>query len=198
MSNSNGRWQDREVVVVEAPRTPIGRGHREKGWFRAVHPNELLGAACSAGIERAGIEPGPGGGGRRGRREIIPMQANGQTMTTDEGIRRDTSLEALAALKPAFKEDGTVTAGNSSQISDGAAAMLPMAREKADELDPDLDHVNVNGGALALGHPLGSSGARLLTTLVHELERSDGELGLATMCTAEGTGTGTGTLIQRI
>jgi len=64
------------------------------------------------------------------------------------------------------------------------------------ELNPDMDHVNVNGGALALGHPLGSSGARLITTLLHELERSDGALGLVTMCTAGGTGTGT--LIQRI
>jgi acetyl-CoA acetyltransferase len=64
------------------------------------------------------------------------------------------------------------------------------------ELEPDMDRVNVNGGALALGHPLGASGARLITTLVHELERSDGELGLVTMCTAGGTGTGT--LIQRI
>ena len=64
------------------------------------------------------------------------------------------------------------------------------------ELEPDMDRVNANGGALALGHPLGSSGARLLTTLLHELERSDGELGLVTMCTAGGTGTGT--LLQRI
>jgi acetyl-CoA acetyltransferase len=64
------------------------------------------------------------------------------------------------------------------------------------ELEPDMDRVNVNGGALALGHPLGASGARLITTLVHELERSDRELGLVTMCTAGGTGTGT--LIQRI
>jgi acetyl-CoA acetyltransferase len=64
------------------------------------------------------------------------------------------------------------------------------------ELDPDWDRVNVNGGALALGHPLGSSGARLITTLLHELERSDKALGLVTMCTAGGTGTGT--IIQRI
>jgi acetyl-CoA acetyltransferase family protein len=152
-----------------------------------------------------------------------------------------------------------VTAGNSSQISDGAAAVLLMAREKADELgltprarildattvgvdpvimltgpipatqqllrrngmtiddldlieineafasvvgawrrelEPDMDRVNTGGGALALGHPLGSSGARLITTLVHELERSDRELGLVTMCTAGGTGTGT--LLQRV
>jgi acetyl-CoA acetyltransferase family protein len=195
----------------------------------------------------------------RFEREIIPMQIDGQTIATDQGIRRDTSLEALAALKPAFKEDGSVTAGNSSQISDGAAAVLLMSREKADELGlrprarvfdaitvgvdpvimltgpipatqrllerngmtigdldlieineafasvvgawrrelrPDMDRVNVNGGALALGHPLGSSGARLITTLLHELERSDSELGLVTMCTAGGTGTGT--ILERV
>ncbi|HTB71175.1 MAG TPA: thiolase family protein, partial [Solirubrobacteraceae bacterium] len=192
-------------------------------------------------------------------REIIPMQIDGETVAADQGIRYDTSLEQLAALKPAFKPDGTVTAGNSSQISDGAAAVLLMAREKADdlglaararifdatsvgvdpvimltgpipatqrllerngmaiddldlieineafasvvcawrrELEPDMDRVNVNGGALALGHPLGSSGARLITTLLHELERSDSELGLVTMCTAGGTGTGT--ILQRV
>jgi acetyl-CoA acetyltransferase family protein len=195
----------------------------------------------------------------RFEREIVPMPINGATIATDQGIRRDTSLEQLAALKPAFKPDGTITAGNASQISDGAAAVLLMAREKADELglqprariydattvgvdpvimltgpipatrkllerngmtiddldlieineafasvvcawqrelNPDMDRVNVNGGAIALGHPLGSSGARLLTTLLHELERSDGELGFVTMCTAGGTGTGT--IIQRI
>ena len=192
-------------------------------------------------------------------REMIPMRIGGETVAADQGIRYDTSLEQLAALKPAFKEDGTVTAGNSSQISDGAAAVLLMAREKADELglaprarifdattvgvdpvimltgpipatqrllerngmtiddldlieineafasvvcawrrelQPDMDKVNVNGGALALGHPLGSSGARLITTLLHELERSDSELGLVTMCTAGGTGTGT--ILQRV
>jgi len=195
----------------------------------------------------------------RFEREIIPMQTDDELRVSDQGVRRDTSLEALAALKPAFKENGTVTAGNSSQLSDGAAAVLLMARDKADELgltprarifdattvgvdpvmmltgpipatqtllqrngmtindidlieineafasvvlawqrelQPDMDRVNVNGGALALGHPLGSSGARLVTTLLHELERSDSELGLVTMCTAGGTGTGT--LIQRI
>jgi acetyl-CoA acetyltransferase family protein len=195
----------------------------------------------------------------RFEREIVPIQLNGTTAVADQGIRPDTSIEALAALKPAFKEDGKVTAGNSSQISDGAAAVLLMAREKAEslgltprarildqttvgvdpvimltgpipatqkllerngmaiddidlfeineafssvvaawrrELNPDWDRVNVNGGALALGHPLGSSGSRLITTLLHELERSDKEIGLVTMCTAGGTGTGT--LIQRI
>jgi acetyl-CoA acetyltransferase family protein len=195
----------------------------------------------------------------RFEREIVPIQVNGTQAVADQGIRPDTSIEALAALKPAFKEDGKVTAGNSSQISDGAAAVLLMAREKAEalglkprarildqttvgvdpvimltgpipatqkllerngmaiddidlfeineafssvvaawrrELNPDWDRVNVNGGALALGHPLGSSGSRLITTLLHELERSDKEIGLVTMCTAGGTGTGT--LIQRI
>jgi acetyl-CoA acyltransferase len=387
------RQRGREVVIVEAARTPIGRGHSAKGVFRDVHPNELLGSAYKAVIEKAGIDAelvedvvagcvsqvgeqsnniarnawlqaglpvstpattvdrqcGSGqqavsfaagliaagfhdvmiGAGvehmgrvpmgsnvsqqelgtpfpkelmdryelvpqgisaeliaakweiprseqdelglrshqlaaratREGRfdREIIPVEVGGQTVVADQGIREDTSLEQLAALRPAFNEDGTVTAGNSSQLSDGAAAVLLMAREKADELgltprarifdattvgvdpvimltgpipatrkllerngmsigdldlieineafasvvcawrrelQPDMDRVNVNGGALALGHPLGSSGARLLTTLLHELERSDSELGLVTMCTAGGTGTGT--LIQRI
>jgi acetyl-CoA acyltransferase len=395
MSKTNGtRWQGREVVVVEAARTPIGRGHRSKGWFREIHPNELLGAAYRAVIDRAGIDaelvqevvagcvnqvgeqsnniartawlqaglpvstPATtvdiqcgsaqqavsfaaamiaagihdvmiGAGvehmGRlpigsnlahpdefgtpfppalteryalvsqgisaemiaekweiprseqdelglrshqlatrasdegRFEHEIIPIVADGELRVADQGVRRDTSLEALAALKPAFKQDGTVTAGNSSQLSDGAAAVLLMSRETAArlsltprarildaatvgvdpvmmltgpipatrtllernalsiddldrieineafasvvcawrrELEPEMDRVNVNGGALALGHPLGCSGARLITTLLHELERADKELGLLTMCTAGGNGTGT--LIQRI
>jgi acetyl-CoA acyltransferase len=195
----------------------------------------------------------------RFEREIVPFSVNGDAYVTDQGIRPDTNLEALSGLKPAFKEDGKVTAGNSSQISDGAAAVLLMTREKADalglkprarimdqttvgvdpilmltgpipatqkllerngmkmddidlveineafasvvaawrrELEPDMDRVNVNGGAIALGHPLGSTGARLVTTLLHELERSDKEVGLVTMCC--GGGLGTGTLIQRV
>jgi acetyl-CoA acyltransferase len=388
------RLQGREVVIVEAARTPVGRGHREKGIYKDIHPNVLLGETYKAVIERAGIDASEvedvvsgavsqvgeqsnniarnawlqaglpvetpaitvdrqcgsaqsavefgagliamgvhdvviGAGvehmGRipmgsnvahpdelgvpfppelleryqlvpqglsaemiaekweiprsemdeiglrshqlahrateegRFEREIVPIQVNGTNAVADQGIRPDTSLEALAALKPAFKEDGKVTAGNSSQISDGAAAVLLMARDKADalglkprarildqttvgvdpvimltgpipatqkllerngmqigdvdlfeineafssvvaawrrELNPDWDRVNVNGGALAIGHPLGSSGARLITTLLHELERSDKEIGLVTMCTAGGTGTGT--LIQRV
>ena len=79
------------------------------------------------------------------------------------------------------------------EINEAFASVVAAWRR---ELDPDMDRVNVNGGALALGHPLGSSGARLITTLLHELERSDGELGLVTMCTAGGTGTGT--LLQRV
>jgi acetyl-CoA acyltransferase len=194
----------------------------------------------------------------RFERETIPFAVNGDTYVTDQGLR-ETTLEGLANLKPAFKEDGKVTAGNSSQVSDGAAGVLLMAREKADalglvprarifdqttvgvdpvimltgpipatrkllerngmamddidlveineafasvvlawqrELDPDMDRVNVNGGAIALGHPLGSTGARLITTLLHEMERTDKEMGLVTMCC--GGGLGTGTLIQRV
>ncbi|MFL5885291.1 MAG: thiolase family protein [Thermoleophilaceae bacterium] len=204
----------------------------------------------------------------RFEREIVPFSVNGDTYVSDQGIRPNTTLEKLAELKPAFPDAGKyvggeenlrVTAGNSSQISDGAAAVLLMTREKADalglkprarildqttvgvdpvimltgpipatqkilerngmkmddidlveineafasvvaawrrELDPDMDRVNVNGGAIALGHPLGSTGARLITTLLHELERSDKEIGLVTMCC--GGGLGTGTLIQRV
>jgi acetyl-CoA acyltransferase len=183
----------------------------------------------------------------------------GETLVSDQGIRPDTNLEALSQLKPAFKPDGKITAGNASQISDGAAAVLLMSAEKADqlglkararivdqttvgcdpvkmlegpipatrkilerngmsigdidlieineafapvvaawrrELEPDMDRVNVNGGAMALGHPLGSTGARLITTLLHELERSDKEVGFVTMCC--GGGLGTATLIQRV
>ncbi|MGZ5355299.1 MAG: thiolase family protein [Solirubrobacterales bacterium] len=394
--SGNGSFSGREVVIVEAARTPVGRGHEEKGYYKDTHPSALLAKAYSEVIGRAGIDAsevedvvggcvqqfgeqginiarnawleaglpietpattvdrqcGSGqqavnfasamiasgvhdvmiGGGvehmghisfadsyavmqehgmafspelmerynlvpqgisaemiadqweiprseldelaldshrkaaqatEEGRfeREMIPWKSNGDTYVTDQGIRPPTegSLEKLASLKPAFKEDGKVTAGNSSQVSDGAAAVLLMTREKADalglkprarivdqttvgvdpvimltgpipatqkilerngmrmddidlieineafasvvaawrrELDPDMERVNVNGGAIALGHPLGSTGARLLTTLLHELERSDKETGLVTMCC--GGGLGTGTLIQRV
>jgi acetyl-CoA C-acetyltransferase len=180
------------------------------------------------------------------------------TVTRDEGLR-ETSLEKLASLKPVAREDGVHTAGSSSQISDGAAAVLLMTREKAealglrprarvldtclvgvdpvlmltgpidatrrllartgltlddidvteineafasvvlawaDEFDADLDKVNPNGGALALGHPLGGTGAFLLTKALHELERTDGTNALVTMCC--GGGLGTGTIIQRV
>jgi acetyl-CoA acetyltransferase family protein len=384
----------REVVIVEAARTPIGRGHKEKGYYKDTHPNELLGRCYTEVIERAGIpaeevedviagcvqqygeqmfnvarnawlQAGlpvetpattvdrqcgsaqqavnfaaaliaagvhdvvigsgvehmghvPMGVGfkwvdevgspwppelmerynlipqglsaemiadrweiprseldelalrshqlaaratEEGRfeKEIVPMKVNGSTYVSDQGIRPETSLEALAELKPAFKPDGRITAGNSSQISDGAAAVLLMAREKAEamglkprakvldqttvgvdpvimltgpipatqkllernrmtmddvdlveineafapvvaawrrELEPDMERVNVNGGAMALGHPLGSTGARLITTLLHEMERADKEVGLVTMCC--GGGLGTGTLLQRV
>jgi acetyl-CoA acetyltransferase family protein len=181
------------------------------------------------------------------------------TLTADEGVRRDTTLEKLHALKPSFREGGVVTAGNASQISDGAAGLLVMERATAERLglrprarfagfalagaDPVLmltapipatrkvversgvgleeidlfeineafasvvlawqreldiapERVNVNGGAIALGHPLGASGARLMTDLLHELERRGGRYGLQTMC--EGGGMANATLIERL
>src|SRR5205807_1326539 len=121
----------------------------------------------------------------RFEQEIIPVRVAGAEGTAlfsrDEGIRPDSSLEKLASLKPAFKPDGVVTAGNSSQISDGAA---------------DMTKVNVNGGAIALGHPLGCSGARLAATLLHELERTDGRWGLQVMC--EGGGMANAMIIERL
>jgi acetyl-CoA acetyltransferase family protein len=392
--NGNGKFGGREVVIVEAVRTPIGRGHEEKGIYKDVHASNLLAKVYGELFERTGVDPAEtgdviagcaqqfgeqgvnigrnawleaglpietpattidrqcgsaqqavnfaatliasgvhdvaiGGGVEhmghisfadgysvmkehgapfspelmerydlipqglsaemiadqweiprseldelgvrsqqlaakateegRFEREIVPFSVNGDTHSTDQGIRPETSIEALSQLKPAFKEDGKITAGNSSQVSDGAAAVLLMTREKADalgleprariydqttvgvdpvimltgpipatrkllerngmamddidlveineafasvvaawrrELDPDMDRVNVNGGAIALGHPLGSTGARLITTLLHEMERSDKEMGLVTMCC--GGGLGTGTLIQRV
>jgi acetyl-CoA acyltransferase len=391
--SGSGKFGGREVVIVEAARTPIGRGHPEKGYYKDKHASNLLAKVYGELFERSGVDPAEtgdviagcaqqfgeqgvnigrnawleaglpmetpattidrqcgsaqqavnfgaaqiasgvhdvvvGGGvehmghisfadgyevmkehgspfspelmdrynlipqglsaemiadqweiprsdldefGLRSQRlaakateegrferETIPFEVNGDTYVTDQGLR-ETTLEGLANLKPAFKEDGKVTAGNSSQVSDGAAGVLLMAREKADELglkprariydqttvgvdpvimltgpipatrkllerngmamddidlveineafasvvlawqrelDPDMDRVNVNGGAIALGHPLGSTGARLITTLLHEMERTDKEMGLVTMCC--GGGLGTGTLIQRV
>jgi acetyl-CoA acetyltransferase family protein len=180
-------------------------------------------------------------------------------LEADEGVRRDTSLEKLAGLRPAFSETGTVTAGTSSQISDGAAAVLIMSEERATalglrprarfhtfavaandpqimltavipatelvlaksklalndidlieineafasvvlawdkEFHPDPERVNVNGGAIAIGHPTGCSGARLMATLLNELERTGGRYGLQTMC--EGGGQANATIIERL
>ncbi len=196
--------------------------------------------------------------------EIVPVaipQKKGEpiVVTTDEHPRADTSLEKLAALKPAFRKDGTVTAGNSAGINDGAAALVLMARSRAEQLglrprariiasavagvDPaymglgpiyatrkvlqraglsikemdlielneafaaqvlqcvreleiDQEKLNVNGGAIALGHPLGCSGARIVVTLLHELEKRGGRYGLATMCI--GVGQGIATIIERL
>jgi acetyl-CoA acyltransferase len=182
-----------------------------------------------------------------------------EMVTADEGIRPDTTVETLAKLKPAFKPDGKVTAGNSSQITDGAAAVLIMSEEKAsalglrararfhtfalagvdpvtmltgpipatsralekakltiDDIDafevneafasvvlawekehhPDMARVNPNGGAIALGHPLGCSGAKLMGTLLNHLERTGGRYGLQTMC--EGGGLANATIIERL
>jgi acetyl-CoA acyltransferase len=198
----------------------------------------------------------------RFRGEIVPVTvgSNGDAheMTDDEGIRADTSAEALAGLKPVFRPDGRLTAGNSSQISDGAAAVLITSAKRAEELgltpmarfhtfalagvDPiemlsgpipatrkalersgltldeiehyevneafasvplawvrelgaDPDRLNPDGGAIALGHPLGATGARLMTTLVHGMRRSGARYGLQTMC--EGGGTANATILER-
>jgi acetyl-CoA acyltransferase len=199
-------------------------------------------------------------------REIVPVKVRDdegnetdEIFRVDEGIRPDTTVETLATLKPAFKPDGKVTAGNSSQITDGAAAVLIMSEERAaalgytpraryhafalagvdpvtmltgpipattkvleraklslDDIDlveineafasvvlawerehhPDMSKVNVNGGAIALGHPLGCSGAKLMATLLCELERTGGRFGLQTMC--EGGGMANATIIERL
>lgn len=198
----------------------------------------------------------------RFEREITPVAVgiNGEqrTVTQDQGIRPTTTVETLAALQPSFRPDGILHAGNSSQITDGASAVLLTTRRRAEELGlrprarivaqtvvgvdpvtmltgpipatakvlkragltindidlfevneafapvvlaweqehhPDMERVNVNGGAIALGHPLGASGARLMTTLLHELERRDARYGLQTMCC--GGGLGTGTIVER-
>lgn len=199
----------------------------------------------------------------RFKREIVPVpvfdeNGNKRMFDTDEHPRRNTSLEKIASLPPAFKADGRITAANSSGINDGACAILVASAEKAKELglepratfvatgvagtsptimldgtipavkkalaraDLQVDEIdvwevneafasvplatrnevgfddaklNVNGGAIALGHPLGMSGARLITTMLHEMERQDLELGLATLCI--GFGMGLATIIER-
>ncbi len=208
---------------------------------------------------RAGVATAEG----RFASQIVPVPVAGESgtymMDRDEGIRADTTVEKLATLKTPFKADGVVSAGNASQISDGASAILVMERSVAEKMgmrpmariiefalagaDPvimltapmpatqkllarakltidqidlaevneafatvpmawlhdlkgDHSRMNVNGGAVALGHPLGASGARLMTTLVHELVRSCGRYGLQTMC--EGGGMANATLIERI
>jgi acetyl-CoA acyltransferase len=393
MSNPFSRT-GRDALIVDALRTPIGRSHPDRGWYRDVHPNTMLGAVYTALLEGAGLAPADiedlvvgctapfgeqsrniarnawlqagyppeipatvldrrcgsaqtavemaaalvssgthdvviAGGvehmghvpmnspariselygdpwppalrdrydfvpqgesaeliadqwgisrqemdafavrshqrataavnaGRFGR-EMIPLDLDGQTRVSDQSIRPGTSLDTLAGLKPVFRADGRVTAGSSSPISDGAAGVLLASREAAErhglrprarildqttvgvdpvimltgpipatrkllernhmtigdiglteiseafssvvlawerELKPDMDTVNVNGGAIALGHPVGASGARLFATLVAEMERRDAEIGLVTMCC--GGGLGTATLVQRV
>jgi acetyl-CoA acyltransferase len=385
----------REALLVEALRTPTGRSQSERGWFRDTHPNEMLGAVCTALLESTGLPPdavedlvvgctAPFGEQSRniarnawlqagyppevpatvldrrcgsaqtavemaaalvssgthdivlaggvehmghipmnspariselygepwpaalrarydfvpqgesaeliadrwdisrtemdrfavrshrlaaeaaaaGRfdREMIPLELDGETRSRDQTIRPGTSMEGLAALRTVFREDGgRITAGTSSPISDGAAGVLLACREAADrhglrprarildqttvgvdpvimltgpipatrkllgrngmsigdidlteineafgsvvlawerELRPDMDKVNVNGGAIALGHPVGATGARLFGTLLSEMERRDVEIGLVTMCC--GGGLGTATLVQRV
>ncbi len=191
--------------------------------------------------------------------EVADGKGDTHSVTLDEQPRRDSTVEKLAKLQPVFRQGGSVTAGNSSGINDGAAALVLASRSAAAQLgvaprarivssavagvDPsymglgpipatrkalqragltveqldlvelneafaaqslacmrelglDPDRVNVNGGAIAIGHPLGCSGARLVTTLLHELERRDGRYGLATMCI--GVGQGIATVIERL
>ncbi|MDH6679204.1 acetyl-CoA acyltransferase [Rhodococcus sp. LBL1] len=396
MSSGRNPFQrsSREVIIAEAARTPMGKSHPERGWFRDTHPNEMLGAVYTDLIRRSGLEPGvvedlvigctaPFGEQSRniGRNawlqagyppevpavvldrrcgsaqtavemgaalvgsgthdvviaggvehmghipinspakiselygepwpddlrarysfvhqgesaeliadrweitrdemdefavrshrlateaieagrfdaEMIPIDLAGEIRSSDQTVRPGTNLESLAGLRTAFRENGRITAGTSSPISDGAAGVLLASREAVDahglrararildqttvgvdpiimltgpipatrkllerngmsigdidlfevneafssvvlawerELKPDVDRVNVNGGAIALGHPVGATGARLIATIVAELERRDAELGLVTMCC--GGGLGTATLIQRV
>jgi acetyl-CoA acyltransferase len=206
--------------------------------------------------ERAGRAIAEG----RFAREIVPVALpDGSVFDTDEGVRVPVNRERMASLAPSFKPDGVVTAANSSQISDGAAALVIMSEARARalsltprarvvatalagvdptimltgpipatkrvlakaglaldqidlveineafasvvlawerELHPDMARVNVNGGAIALGHPLGCSGAKLMTTLLHELERSKKRMGLQTMCI--GFGQGIATVLERL
>ncbi|MGH9095107.1 MAG: thiolase family protein [Acidimicrobiales bacterium] len=233
-------------------------------WDLSRQDLDRFGALSQERAERATAEG-------RFEREILPVSARSKDKETgkiiesddllhaDEGIRPGTTAESLANLKPAFKPDGKVTAGNSSQITDGASAVLIMSEEKAaalgltprarfhtfalagvdpvimltgpipattkvlekakltlDDIDlveineafasvvlawekehhPDMAKVNVNGGAIALGHPLGASGSKLLATLVCELERTGGRYGLQTMC--EGGGMANATIIERL
>ena len=192
-------------------------------------------------------------------RELIEWELDGQIRTSDQAVRPETTSESLAGLRTVFREDGRVTAGSSSPICDGAAGVVVASRDAVDqhgltprarildqttvgvdpiimltgpipatrkllernnltiddidlieineafssvvlawekELQPDMDRVNVNGGAIALGHPVGATGSRLFATLLAEMERRDVELGLVTMCC--GGGLGTATLVQRI
>jgi len=265
------------VAVSNGPGRPIPKSYFEQyeyatqfeaaeriadTWDIGRDECDRLGLASQERAQRAWAEG-------RFEREVVPIDApdlgedgkpSGAThrVERDEGLR-DTSLEALAKLKPVARDDGVHTAGTSSQITDGAAAILIMSRERADQLgltprarfvsfslagtdpismltgpipatqkalakaglridDIDLfevneafaavigawlretgaswDKVNVNGGAIALGHPLGASGARLMTTLLNELERSGGRYGLQTMC--EGGGLANGTIIESL
>jgi acetyl-CoA acyltransferase len=215
----------RDAVIVSAVRTAIGKAPR--GALRDTRPDELAAAVIREAVRRvAGLHP-------------------------SAGVRADTSLERLAALPPVFAQQGVVTAGNSSQTSDGAAAVVVMAGEAAERmgirplgvfrsfavagvpseimgigpveavpkalrlagvrsqdidlielneafasqavavarrLELDAERLNVNGGAIALGHPLGCSGARITVTLLHELQRRRARYGVATMCIGGGMG----------
>src|SRR5436305_1179157 len=245
----------REVVIAEAVRTPIGR---RNGKLKDVHP-VVLGSLVLKELDHRAHHATEKG---YFKSQLLPVDiSNGQheILSRDEGIRANASYESTAALQPAFNPEHTITAGNASQISDGAAAVLLMSLEKAKQLgikprariraqavvgtDPvlmlegpipgtaavlkragldlssidlfevneafasvvlawqketgaDLEKTNVNGGAIAVGHPPGASGAILMNRLLYELERRDVRYGLETMCC--GGGLGTATIIDRV
>jgi acetyl-CoA C-acetyltransferase/acetyl-CoA acyltransferase len=255
--------------VLSPERSPMTPAVRER--YGVDNFNQAVGAEMMVrqwGLSRAALDEFSARSHERAanatargwlRQEILPVPADGGVIDTDQGIRADTSAERLATLKPAFEGLEFLTAGNSSQISDGAAALLIASREKAEELglrprarfvgftqvgsDPvmmlsgpipatrkvlqragmsvddidlfevneafapvclawqeelgvGLDRLNVNGGAIALGHPLGASGARLVLTALHELERRDGHYALTAIC--EGGGMANASIIERL
>src|SRR2546430_1313386 len=264
--------EGREVVIVEAVRTPIGRGHKEKGYYKDTHPNDLLGRCYTEVISRAGIdapevedvvagcvqqfgEQALNIARNAWLQEGLPIETPGTTVDRQCGSAQQ-AVNFAAALIAAGVHDAMIgsgvehmghlpfAAGMKTQEDFGFAftpqlmakhnivgcdpvkmleGPIPATRKildrngmKIDDIDlfevneafapvvaawrrehePDMDRVNVNGGAMALGHPLGSTGARLITTLLHELERSDKEDGFVTMCC--GGGLGTGTPVQRV
>jgi acetyl-CoA acetyltransferase family protein len=239
--------------------------------YAVEHFNQAIGAEMIAqkwGLSRAALDEFSARSHQRaaeataqGRlaQEILPVPSNDGPITTDQGIRPDTTVERLASLKPAYEGLELLTAGNSSQLTDGAAAVLIASREKAEQLglrprarfvnfsqvgsDPvmmltgpipatrkvlqraglstddidlfevneafapvclawqeelgvGIDRLNVNGGAIALGHPLGASGARLILTALHELERRQGKYALTAIC--EGGGMANAAIIERL
>jgi acetyl-CoA acetyltransferase family protein len=255
--------------VISPDRSPMTPAVRER--YAVDNFNQAVGAEMMVrkwGLSRAALDEFSARSHERAanatvkgwlRQEILPVPIEGGIVDTDQGIRADTSVERLATLKPAFEGLEFLTAGNSSQISDGAAAVLIASRQKAEELglrprarfvgftqvgsDPvmmlsgpipatrkvlqrtgmtvddidlfevneafapvclawqeelgvGLDRLNVNGGAIALGHPLGASGARLVLTALHELERRDGHYALTAIC--EGGGMANASIIERL
>jgi acetyl-CoA acetyltransferase family protein len=248
MAELHGVLSMGETAEVVAERYGVDREQQDEF---ALSSHQKAVAAQEEGRFRAEIEPIEAPSDHRRRATSL--------VAADEGPRPDTSLEALSSLRPVFRQDGAVTAGNSSPMNDGAAAVLlateggmsehglePMARVVASaaagvhpdvmgigpvpatrkaldrarlttadldlvelneafaaqalacvgELKLDPDRVNVNGGAIALGHPLGASGARILTTLVHEMSRREARYGLATMCI--GVGQGIALVVERV
>jgi len=251
-----GRF-DRQLVPVEVPgQDPEGSGEPHDG---PAGSRSDPSPAAGAGEPQGGAPVDPEGSGEPQGGAPVNRGSASTWVRADEGVRRDTSTEKLAALKPAFRPDGQVTAGNSSQISDGAAALLLASRDTAErlglrplarfagfalagvdpvlmltgvipatervlrqtglgmddldvieineafasvvlswgrEVEPNWERVNPNGGAIALGHPLGASGARIMTDLVMELERGGGRYGLQVMC--EGGGMANATVLERL